>query len=76
MHGKEKTRLVAESLRSSADWIERVVNEVRLVFMLVLHSACGAVLAKRSWLRVFDDGRLLSRVFITTKDRERARPPD
>ncbi|EFN55349.1 hypothetical protein CHLNCDRAFT_134365 [Chlorella variabilis] len=27
MHGKEKTRLVAESLRGAADWIERVVRE-------------------------------------------------
>ena len=28
MHGKEKTRQVADSLRSAADWIERVVKEV------------------------------------------------
>ena len=27
MHGKEKTRQVADSLRSAADWIERVVKE-------------------------------------------------
>ncbi|KAL4423050.1 hypothetical protein ABPG77_002084 [Micractinium sp. CCAP 211/92] len=27
MHGKEKTKIVAQSLRSAADWIEKVVRE-------------------------------------------------
>lgn len=29
MHGQEKTKVVAQSLRGAADWIERVCKEVR-----------------------------------------------
>ena len=30
MHGKEKTKTVAQSLRGAIDWVERVVQEVRM----------------------------------------------
>lgn len=29
MHGAERTKLVAQSLMGAADWIEKVVKEVR-----------------------------------------------
>ncbi len=43
MHGLEKTKIVAQSLRGAADWIENVCREVR--------GKCGLQMVKKDSLR-------------------------